>query len=301
MKSNVKQLPLESFEGDEADIKYIERIPLPGILGLDDHALEKNLPFGIMAFTGNGKTIFAENLATQLLIAGKRVTILANENPQARSDYIVNVFRITYAFKNGISLTMDECSVDPLRSQIASWYAKTKEFRVYDVAKYADYELVRRVGNYLAEDRNDILILDYLQNTTRYTDAKRFACLHSTMSHIKALCAVYGRPIGVVAQAGRKGNSRNGAPDSDACEGCPQFEKDLGMLFTLKDPKSNVRNHTAFKDFVHLRIAKARFGPCKSIAIGIDYKSRFMNGALSQIEIEDYFKALKVERKQWPN
>lgn len=288
----------EGFTDEGMPIQHTESIPLPIHMGLGRHAIEKNLPFGIMAFAGNGKTTFAKNLACYWLGYGLRVTVLANENKDARSDYIKDIFRIMVAEKKGMEISRDQCKEDPLKSEIEKWYASSRKMlNVFDVRPFRDGDLLKRITRLFSEDQTDIILLDYFQNTTAENGPKRFPAFDRMIESLNDISGTFNKPIGIVAQTGRKGNSKFGAPDSDSCEGCSRFEKDVGTLFTLKDPKANVRNREAFKDFLHVRVAKARFGPAVQLAVKINFNTRFMNGTLSEIEYADYIAAVREAKK----
>lgn len=293
----------EGLSDEGMPITYVDSISLPQNLGLENHGIEVNLPFGIMAFTNNGKTIFTENLAAFWLKKKARVTILSNENQQARSDYITDIYRLLKADLEGITVGRDELKADlPLRAQVDQWYAKSREtFNVFDIRPYHDADLIKKITRLFSEDRTDILLIDYFQNMTREIGFQKFTALDYIMASITEISGTFTKPIGLVAQSGRKGNSRDGAPNSDACEGCSRYEKDVGLLLTLKNPKENIskKNAQQFRDFLHVRVAKARWGPCTQLSVGLDFTSRLMTGVLSEMEHMDYVTAMKQERKKW--
>lgn len=271
--------------------------PMPDWMGMKGIGFRATEPFLIAAPPGNGKTMFAVNLAAYLLRANARVTIYQNEG--RAEDYVIQIYRVLQAMMPAPSsrhLSAQDCYDE--KPAVAEWL-KSEKLRIVNIRTDGPQEVLARMVRTMSKRSTDVILFDWLQNVKVRDVNQKFDAYAFLAGKFEDLCLEWKIPIGVFGQINRESirDKRMGAPGLGSLHGCPDMENKAGLCIYLKNGLTGAGNYHG-PAFLWANVAKHRAGSVGERTIRVNYHSQSFDGNLHPEEVEEFLAHMKAERRK---
>ncbi len=273
-------------------------IPFPEEMGLRGVGFAENEPFLVVGFSGDGKTLFCDNLIAHLIRGKYRVHILHNEGDS--QDHAIGVYRALWSlFPPPTGRRISKETAFSEKEKVMHWLHKSS-LKIVDVRWDGPTELIARITKIMAKDEADVILFDWLQNVNIKDDKNRFQGWSFIAQQLEELCLKWKKPVGVFGQMNRDGGREKlavGAPSLGVIEGCPQMEQKSGVVLNLRNGTTSL-DGWAGEPFFWVNVAKNRHGPRGQRNAKADFDSGAFVGPMKLEEYENVISHIKMQRKR---